>query len=98
MACPYSAPQFDQSKGVMTKCDFCIDRVNAGGTPACVEACPTRALGFGEIVDLRKSGGTADVDPLPKPDITKPNLVVIPHERSQPSGSGAGVIGNPEEI
>ncbi|MCD6584969.1 MAG: hypothetical protein J7K96_04335 [Desulfobacteraceae bacterium] len=30
------------------KCNFCIDRINAGLTPACVKACSTGALQFGE--------------------------------------------------
>ncbi|MGA4506970.1 DMSO/selenate family reductase complex B subunit [Propionibacteriaceae bacterium G1746] len=98
MACPYSAPQFDAEAGVMTKCDFCMDRVAEGGEPACVASCPTRALGFGEIVDLRKTGNGANVAPLPDPDITHPNLVVVPHPKAKPAGSTAGKVGNPEEI
>lgn len=30
MACPYGAPQFDQVKGHMTKCDGCYERVAEG--------------------------------------------------------------------
>lgn len=99
MACPYSAPQFNEEKKVMTKCDFCIERVNEGGTPACVAACPTRALGFGEIDELRAEyGEDAAIEPLPSADITKPNLVITPHPKAQVSGQGTGRIGNPEEI
>lgn len=98
MACPYSAPQPDADSGIMTKCDFCRDRINAGGTPACVAACPTRALDFGEIEDLRKRGGTADVAPLPKPSVTKPRLVVKPHAKAQPSESKTGALVNSEEL
>ncbi|WP_315969744.1 DMSO/selenate family reductase complex B subunit [Cellulomonas timonensis] len=61
-ACPYGAPQYDKNAGVMTKCDLCIDRVNAGEQPACVAACPSRALEFGEIEELRaKYGDTAAI-------------------------------------
>lgn len=99
MACPYGAPQYDQEKGVMTKCDFCMDRINEGGTPACVASCPSRALDFGEVVDLRqKYGEQADIEPLPDPTITNPNLTIKPHPRSQKSGYGTGHLVPSEEI
>ena len=99
MACPYSAPQFNPDKGVMTKCDFCVDRIAAGEEPACVAACPSRALGYGEADDIRALLGTQNaVEPLPDPSITHPNLVVIPHPKAQPSGRGTGRIANREEL
>ena len=44
MTCPFGAPSFDETAGVMTKCHLCHHRLAEGGTPACVEACPTKAL------------------------------------------------------
>ncbi|HTP00547.1 MAG TPA: 4Fe-4S dicluster domain-containing protein, partial [Anaerolineales bacterium] len=43
-ACPYDAPQYDRAAGRMTKCDFCLDNLDAGLPPACVAACPLRVL------------------------------------------------------
>lgn len=98
-ACPYSAPQFDADAGVMTKCDFCADYLADGKEPACVAACPSRVLTFGEIDELRAEHGSAvDIEPLPDPSITRPNLVITPHRQAQRTGDGNGVVANPEEI
>jgi len=50
MACPFGAPAFDGSRSVMTKCHFCLPRQEGGRGPACVEACPTRALRLPPLV------------------------------------------------
>jgi Fe-S-cluster-containing dehydrogenase component len=38
-------------KGVMEKCTFCLHRTRNGQYPACLEACPTGARKFGNILD-----------------------------------------------
>jgi anaerobic dimethyl sulfoxide reductase subunit B (iron-sulfur subunit) len=92
-ACPYGAPQFDEHKGVMSKCNFCEDLLARGENPACVDACPMRAIEFGELSELRAKYGTlAGVEPLPVPSITSPAVVITPHRHAQLSGSGTGHI------
>jgi len=80
MACPYKARSFvhedlkDQNvnaprgKGTVESCTMCVQRVDNGGIPACVEACSTEnhnAMFFGDLNDpesdiskeLTKNGG-----------------------------------------
>ena len=58
IACPFGIIEFHNvyqvqfSREVNAKCDNCIDRQNEGGIPACVEACKTNALLFGETNEL----------------------------------------------
>jgi anaerobic dimethyl sulfoxide reductase subunit B (iron-sulfur subunit) len=95
--CPYGAPQFSAKLGVMTKCNMCYDAVDAGEKPACVAACPSRALDFGELSELQAKYGTAaEVAPLPSASFTKPSIVITPHRNSAPVG--VGVLANPEEL
>jgi anaerobic dimethyl sulfoxide reductase subunit B (iron-sulfur subunit) len=98
-ACPYGAPQFNEERGVMTKCDFCQDLQARGLNPACVDACPMRALGFGELDDLRQKYGDVNaIEPLPTAQITHPSIVITPHKHAQPSGQGTGRIIKLEEV
>ena len=66
MACPYKArslvheavedqkPHAPRGKGTVESCTLCVHRVDAGGQPACVEACAKTgggALLFGDLND-----------------------------------------------
>jgi DMSO reductase, iron-sulfur subunit len=99
MACPYGAPQFNETLKKMTKCNACEERLAEGKQPICVEACPLRALEFGAMEDLRKKyGEIAEAAPLPSASQTRPNLVIQPNRLSRPVGDKDGVIANPKEV
>lgn len=51
-ACPYNIPRWNPQTGVMSKCDFCQDRIVNGYKPACVGVCPTGTMNFGDREDM----------------------------------------------
>ena len=81
--CPYSAPQFQTEGGFMSKCSFCVEDLDNGIEPACVSACPVRALDAGDTEVLDARHGSADsaagLAPLPAADLTEPALHLAPH-------------------
>ncbi len=51
-ACPWKRPQWDFEAGRVTKCDLCVDRLDAGKQPACVAHCTTGCLTLERAPDL----------------------------------------------
>ena len=99
IVCPYNAPKVDEEIKKAVRCDMCADRVAEGKQPICVEACPLRALDFGEISELRqKYGEMADIAPLPSADETKPNIVITEPVNAKPAGDTTGSVLNEREI
>lgn len=80
-SCPYSAPQYIEERGKVDKCDFCVDYLEKGEAPACVAACPVRALDFGELSELKKKyKGTNKIKELPDSNLTKPSIIIKAHK------------------
>jgi Fe-S-cluster-containing dehydrogenase component len=48
-ACPLGVMQFDEDKGLAEKCDLCVERIDMGLEPACVAACPSHCIYFGDV-------------------------------------------------
>ncbi len=63
MACPYKArsfvhepvsgqnPDVPRGKGTVESCTMCVHRIDNGQQPACAEACPNKAILFGDLND-----------------------------------------------
>lgn len=59
------------------RCTGCTEPITAGSAPVCAEACPSRALGFGPIDEVRERfGDRADLPPLPEATVTAPHLAI----------------------
>jgi formate dehydrogenase beta subunit len=50
--CPFDIPRYSAKTDKMAKCTLCVDRVQVGLEPACVKACPTGCLEFGNKTEL----------------------------------------------
>ncbi|HLP99342.1 MAG TPA: 4Fe-4S dicluster domain-containing protein [Sideroxyarcus sp.] len=63
MACPYKArsfvheslsdqnPDVPRGKGTVESCTLCVHRIDQGLLPACADACPNKAILFGDLND-----------------------------------------------
>ena len=99
MACPYHAPHIDQHLKRSSKCDGCRTRVAQALMPICVEACPLRALDFGDVAELqeRHPHAARSIKPLPPEDATLPNLFILPSPAALRAEDGSGRIANRKE-
>jgi formate dehydrogenase iron-sulfur subunit len=78
LMCPYDAPKYSRSRGIVRKCDMCSDRLAADEAPACVQACPNEAIRI-TVVDqlqaLQASEAGAFLPGAPAPDHTLPTTI-----------------------
>jgi carbon-monoxide dehydrogenase iron sulfur subunit len=54
LVCPFGVISLTDDGKAIIKCDLCAERVEAGGQPACVEACPTGALTLEEVAEIAR--------------------------------------------
>jgi Fe-S-cluster-containing dehydrogenase component len=78
MTCPFGTPQYDEAKGVMSKCHLCAHRVDDGRLPACVAACPTEALRYVAAPDAPGQGAVTFVPGFVDPAGCRPRLGFLP--------------------
>ncbi len=84
-ACPWDAPQFGPEENArMQKCDFCLERLEAGQQPICVEACPMYALDIGPLDKLKaKYGDAVEAEGFGYSARFKPSVTFKPRRPSQ---------------
>jgi molybdopterin-containing oxidoreductase family iron-sulfur binding subunit len=79
----------EHPEGTVTKCTFCVHRVDRGLQPACIDTCPAHARYFGDLDDPASEIHRLAQDPrasLPSPEWgTKPSVVyLMPYVRHAP--------------
>lgn len=57
-SCPYGAPRYNPVLKKAEKCNLCIERLDVGLMPVCVQSCPVAAL---RLVDLWSQEGEAEL-------------------------------------
>ena len=85
-ACPYDARFFNPIRHTADKCDFCSSRIEQGLQPACVDACLSKALVFGDLDDptseISKRLASLSTSVI-KPELgTKPKVFYVAAENS----------------
>lgn len=58
-ACPYGVRYIDQKRGVVDKCNACVQRLVVGLQPACVATCVGKARIFGDLNDPNSEASIA---------------------------------------
>ena len=93
-ACPYGAPQFIPEQNIVSKCNMCVDEIDAGRKPYCVMACMMRVLDIGPIDKLlagewvtkamgKNEKAVRAVKNFADPELTKPSIAFIPHSKGK---------------
>jgi Fe-S-cluster-containing dehydrogenase component len=96
--------RYPHPHGFVDKCSLCDHRIAARRLPACVEACPTGALVFGDLDDpasaLRRAIAAAGRVEVDRPEAgTRPKFfllngrVSLPEARGEVFEAGAAGVG-----
>ena len=92
--CPFNIPKFDEKSQRVFKCTMCSDRVGNGLGPACVKACPTGCLEFGQKKEMQrhaehrveqvKGDGFANAGVYDPPGVGGTGVVYVLHHADKP--------------
>ena len=99
-ACPFGVPILVKEKNKAVKCDMCRDRIAEGKRPICVEACPLRALEWGDMDELKKAHPDAvhAIAPMADPSITNPSVIINACPAAKEVGDTTGAVANEKEV
>lgn len=81
-ACPYDAIVISKLDGKAAKCNLCVELLDAGLNPACVDGCPVKCLEAGNIAQVLASKKSASRSGIGyKNGINEPNMIIIRERR-----------------
>lgn len=96
--CPFDVPRLSPVTHKVYKCTLCSDRTAVGLEPACIKACPTNCLTFGERGELvrlaearaeeLRADGKADAGVYNPQGVGGTNVVYVLEEASKPESYG----------
>jgi Fe-S-cluster-containing dehydrogenase component len=101
-SCPYGAIFWNEEKNLPQKCTFCIHRLEEGGIPRCVQACPNNCITFGDLddpqSDVSKLLKSAKAEAFHPEWNTKPNVYFINlYKMTKLFIAGAVIYGDTDE-
>lgn len=76
-ACPFHAPKLNPITNRTDKCNFCVERIDDGLQPICVENCVTGALSIITINSGKRKPDTVKNADIPIRRYTKPSIFLI---------------------
>jgi len=95
-ACPYGAIFWNEEKQLPQKCNFCVQRLEDRGIPRCVQACPSKAMIFGDLddpeSDVSKLAGSGKAEVFHPEYNTKPRVYYLGLERVAKNFLAASVV------
>lgn len=82
-ACPFHAPKINPQTNQVDKCNLCVERLDEGLKPVCVENCTTGAIGVIEV-DLkeRRKYNLGDSG-VPVANFTNPSILIKQKQQGQ---------------
>lgn len=80
-ACPYHAPQYDPVKNRVTKCNLCVECIDQGELPACIEACTTGSLQLIDLNDEQTDDTVDRIEGMPDIRLTRPSIRFYPAQQ-----------------
>ena len=77
-ACPYDAIVISKIDGKAAKCNMCVELLDAGLNPACVDGCPVKCLKVGNVAQVLGQSKDASRQGIGYKDGPNgPNMVII---------------------
>jgi len=77
-SCPYKAPQYNPETNKVTRCQMCYPRLDHGLPPACVEACPTKALVAADFYNTPLLETSKVIPGFSDRKLTRPSILFYP--------------------